>query len=282
VLGYRIFVWCIRYLGLNFAYFLLLFVSSYFVFASRKAFRAIWYFYHDRLGRNKINTLASIFRNYYLFGQVLIDKTTILAGIRHNFTFSLLGREHLLEMHDGGILISGHVGNWEVGTKTLAFLDKKINLLVFDAEHAAISQYMSDILEDRNVNFIKMGPDLSHMLEIQKALERKEIIAITGDRFVEGNKSVRVGFLGEPAAFPTGPWHIASYFKVPVSYVFAVKTSRRHYRFSATPLRRIPSLSNPMKRAELVTGPIKDYVSELEKTIRAYPLQWYNYYDFWK
>ena len=24
VLGYRIFVWCIRYLGLNFAYFLLL------------------------------------------------------------------------------------------------------------------------------------------------------------------------------------------------------------------------------------------------------------------
>jgi len=282
VVGYKIFVWSIMHLGLNFAYFLLFFVTVYFVFASKKAFGSIFYFFHIRLEQSRVKSIVSIFRNYYLLGQGLIDKTAVLAGLKDKFNFILEGKENLLEMHDGGILISGHIGNWEVGGKALDFLDKKINLVVLDGEGPAIKNYISDILTDRNVHFIKIGNDFSHLFEIKQALENKELVAFLGDRFIEGNQTVKIDFLDEPALFPLGPWHMASYFKVPVSYVFAVKESRRQYRFYATPIKIIPSVKNPKERSALVVDSIKEFVSEFERITRKYPLQWHNYFNFWK
>ena len=282
VLGYRIFVWIITYLGLNFAYSLLAFVSAYFVFASKKAFGPLYYFFHIRLNQSRVKSLISIYRNYYLLGQGLIDKTAVLSGLKDKFTFNPEGKEHLFEMQDGGILISAHIGNWEVGGKGLDILDKKINLVVLDGEGQEIKNYISDVLTDRNVHFINIGDDFSHLFKIKQALENKELIAFLGDRFIDGNQTVRINFLGEPALFPLSPWHMASYFKVPVSYVFSVKESRKQYRFYATPLKTIPYAKNPMERSAIVIDSIKEYVSEFERITLKYPLQWHNYYDFWK
>jgi predicted LPLAT superfamily acyltransferase len=282
VLGYKIFAWSIKHLGLNFAYFLLFFVTAYFLFASKKAFRSMYYFFHIRLGQSRARTITSIFRNYYLLGQGLIDKTAVLAGLKDKFKFILEGKEDLLQMQDGGILISAHIGNWEVGGKALDFINKKVSLVIIDEEGPAIREFISEVLTDRNVHFIKIGDDFSHLFKIKQALENKEIIAFLGDRFIDGNQTTRIDFLGEPALFPMGPWHMASYFNVPVSYVFAVKESRRQYRFYASPLKIIPSVKNPMERSALVRDSIKEYVSGFEKITRKYPLQWHNYYNFWK
>jgi predicted LPLAT superfamily acyltransferase len=282
VLGYRIFVWTIMHLGLNFAYFLLFFVTLYFVFASKKAFGTMYYFFHVRLKQSRLKSIISIYRNYYLLGQGLIDKTAVLAGLKDKFNFMLEGKEDLIQMQDGGILISAHIGNWEVGGKALDFLDKKVSLVIIDEEGPAIKEYISEILTDRNVHFIKVGNDYSHLFKIKEALENKELIAFLGDRFIDGNQTVEIDFLGKPALFPLGPWHMASYFKVPVSYVFAVKESRRKYRFYASPLKIVPAARNPMERSVLVMDSIKEYVSELERITRKYPLQWHNYYNFWK
>lgn len=282
VLGYRIFVWSIMHLGLDFAYFLLIFVSAYFVFASKKTFRSIFYYFHVRLGQSRVKSIISIYRNYYILGQGLIDRTAILAGLKNKFEFILEGKEDLLQMRDGGILISGHIGNWEVGSKALDFLDKKINLVIIDAEWQAIREYISNVITERNVHFIKIGDDFLHLFEIKKALENNELIAFLGDRFIDGNQTVKLDFFGEPALFPLGPWHMASYFNVPVSYVFAVRESRRKYRFYATPLKIVPYAKNPMERSAVVMDSLKEYVSEFERITRKYPLQWHNYYNFWK
>lgn len=282
VIGYKIFGWSIKYLGLNFGYFLLLFVSTYFVFASGKAYRSIFYYFNSRLKFSKFKTIISIFKNYYLFGQVIIDKTVILGGFKHKLNLHLEGKEYLQQLQDGGILISGHVGNWEVGGQVLDFLGKKINILVFDAEKQAIKNYMSGVLTDRIVNVISIGDDYSHLFEMKKVLANKEIVALHGDRFISGNKTIMIDFLGEPAPFPLGPWLLASYFRVPVSYVFAIKESRNSYRFFATPIKIVPFTKNPARREEILVDSIKEYVSELEHIVIKYPLQWYNYYDFWK
>jgi predicted LPLAT superfamily acyltransferase len=282
VIGYRIFEWSLKYLGLDFAYFLLLFVSAYFVFASGKAFQSMFYYFNKRLKFNKVKSLVSIFRNYYLFGQVIIDKTVILGGFSHRIKLNLEGKEYLRQMKDGGILISGHIGNWEVGGQVLDFMEKKINVLVFDAENQAIKNYMSEVLTDRIVSFIPIGDDFTHLMEMKRVLANKEIIAMHGDRFIGGNKTIMIDFLGELASFPLGPWLLASYFRVPVSYVFAIKESRNSYRFFATPIKMVPFTRNPARREEILIDSIKEYVGELEKVVRKYPLQWYNYYNFWK
>jgi predicted LPLAT superfamily acyltransferase len=282
VAGYRIFVWTLKTLGISFAYFLLIFVITYYLVASRKAFLTTFRFYHRVLTYGFTKSLVSVCRNYYIFGQVLIDKIAVLAGLQNNFTFDFEGEEYLRMMNDGGLLISGHVGNWEIAGQLLNRLEKNINILLFDAEHERIKGYLSEVLTGRSVRFIIIREDFSHLHEIREALARKEIIAMHGDRFMEGNKTIVVDFLGHPAPFPVGPVHLAARFGVPVSYVFAMKEKRNHYHFFATPLQVIQQSNNLGKRDEIFTLAVREYVRAFEQAVLKFPLQWFNYYDFWK
>lgn len=282
VLGYKIFVWTLKHLGISFAYFLLYFVVTYFIFASGKAFGSLYRYFRHIQGYNRIRSLFSIYRNYYIFGQVLLDKTAMLAGFQSKFTFDFEGEEYLRQMVNGGLLISGHVGNWEIAGQLLNRLEKNINILLLDAEHQQIKKYLSGVLTTRNVNFIVIKEDYSHLTDIKKAFENGEIIAMHGDRFIEGNKIMIFDFLGKPAPFPVGPVNIAARFGIPVSYVFAIKESRKHYHFYATPLRTVPFSNNLKKRDEFLREALGAFVLAFETIVKKYPLHWFNYYDFWK
>jgi predicted LPLAT superfamily acyltransferase len=185
-------------------------------------------------------------------------------------------------MHDGGLLVSAHVGNWEIAGQLLNRLEKRINIILFDAEHQQIKGYLSDVMNTRNVNFIVIRDDFSHLLEIKEALANKEIIAMHGDRFIEGNKTVTLDFMGKPAAFPIGPVNMAAKFRVPVSFVFAVKETSSHYHFYATPLHRVAFTTNLKQREDNFRDALKVYTGKFEEILRKYPFQWFNYYDFWK
>ena len=282
VLGYKIFVWTLRHLGLGFAYFLLSFVVLYFMAASGKAFGAIYRFYRNILLYSPLRSFFSIYGNYYMFGQILLDKIAMLAGFRQKFTFRFEGEEHLRSMTEGGLLVSAHVGNWEIAGQLLNRLERKVNIILFDAEHRRISSYLSDVMSERNVNFIVIRDDFSHLTEIREALGRSEIVAMHGDRHIEGNKTMSIDFMGRPALFPIGPVNMAATFGVPVSFVFAVKETRSHYHFFATPLQRVARSANPLKREAAYRSALLAYTAKFEEIVRRYPLQWFNYYDFWK
>ena len=137
-------------------------------------------------------------------------------------------------------------------------------------------------MKERNVHFIVIREDYNHLKEIQQAFASGDIIAMHGDRFIDGNKTVKLDFMGKPALFPVGPINLAARFKVPVSYVFAVKETRSHYHFFATPLYQIEFTRNLQKRELILREAVTVYVRKFEEILRRYPLQWFNYYDFWK
>jgi len=149
--------------------------------------------------------------------------------------------------------------------------------------YSEIKEYLSNIMLKNNVNFINIKNDFSHIYEINKAFENKEIVCIHGDRFVSGSKTLSTLFLGKEARFPTGPFYLAYKYDIPVSYVFAMKEKKFKYHFYATPLKKYfhPQL-NIKKRDLTIRAIISDYTSELEKIIQIYPEQWFNYYDFWE
>jgi predicted LPLAT superfamily acyltransferase len=224
----------------------------------------------------------NLYRNYYAFGQVLIDKVAAMAGFSDKFSYDFEGEEHLRSMKDGGLLISAHIGNWEIAGNLLNRLDTRFNIVMFDEEHERIKEMLSEVMVNKNVNVIVLKDDLSHLIEIRNALNNKELIAIHGDRFVEGSKTVRMDFLGKNALFPEGPFYLAAKFNVDVSYVFAMKETNSHYHFYATPAKRYGE-SGQRKMTEAMIRPImEDYLGALEKTLLKYPLQWFNYYRFWE
>ncbi|MFD2885650.1 LpxL/LpxP family acyltransferase [Chitinophaga cymbidii] len=223
--------------------------------------------------------MISVYRNYYVFGQTLIDKIVVMAGIPNRFTFHFDGEENLHQMvagGRGGILLSAHLGNWEVAGHLFTRLQTRINIVMFDGEHQRIKDYLAGITGGRHVNVIVLKDDLSHIYAIHDALSKQELVCMHADRFMEGNKTADMSFLGETARFPIGPFLLASTFRVPVSLVFAFKETSRHYHLYATE----PKVYQGAKQGGLEQS-MQDFVTVMEEKVKLYPLQWFNYYDFW-
>jgi predicted LPLAT superfamily acyltransferase len=283
LLGYKIFVTLLKNFGLKPAYFFLRFVALYFFLFSPSSFRTIYRVYRYRLKFGFLKSILFVYRNYFIFGQVLLDKTATLAGFHSKFTFDFDGEQYLREMaagNTGCMLISAHLGNFEMAGHMLERLDARVNIIMLDAEYQRIRNYLSSITQ-KSFHVIAIREDNAHVFAINTALENKEILCIHGDRFLEGSKTLEIEFLGEKARFPTGPFYLAMKYGIPVSFVFAMKEGKSHYHFYATPPKHYQQQGNMARRDEMLRTIIQDYISQVENKLRQYPEQWFNYYDFW-
>lgn len=277
VLGYKIFVFCIKNLGLWSAYFILYFVAAYFCLFARSSSKASYYYFRKRRKYSLLKSGVKIYQGYYKFGQTIIDKIAISAGLRNKFTYHFDGIDQLKELlkqQKGGILISAHIGNFEIAEHFLNELDENpaISLLTTDSEHRAIKEYLDSVTVKSKIKFIIIKNDLSHIFEINAALSRNELICITGDRYIQGAKYLTAPLLGKEAKFPAGPFLIASRLNVPVVFVYVMKETSKHYHLYAR--------TTEVKHRD-AQGLLMKYTENVAWILDKYPLQWFNYFDFW-
>ena len=278
VLGYKIFVFCIKKLGIKAAYSVLFFVAFYYFIFLKESNKQIFYYFHNRLKYSYFKSKIMVFKSYFTFGQTIIDKTAISAGLRKKFTYDFDGIEILNELlsdKKGGVLISAHIGNFEIAEHFFGEIDFdcQINLVTTDREHSEIKQYLESVTHKSSIKFIIIQDDLSHIFEINNALANNELVCFTGDRYFPGTKVLRESLLDEEASFPAGPFLIASRLNVPVIFVYVMKEANLHYHLYARK-------ANTKNRDE--KGLLKAYTENLEGMVKMYPLQWFNYFDFWK
>jgi len=277
VLGYRIFVFLIKNLGLSSAYFLLYFVATYYCFFSKNSTKSMYYYYRKRRRFSTLKSIYSIYKSYYIFGQTIIDRVAVSSGLRKNFTYDFDGIDNIkkvINKKKGGILLSAHVGNFEMARYFFTEIDKNkiIHFLTSDNERTSIKNYLESVTSKSRIKYIYISDDLSHIIEIKAALSRNEIICMSGDRYTENSKYLIQTLLGKEARFPAGPFHLASMFKVPLVFVYVMKESNLHYHLYA-------------RKANIVQNDtialLKLYAENLEWILSKYPLQWFNYFNFW-
>ena len=278
ILGYKIFIFFLKHIGVSFSYFILYFVAFYYLLFARKANRANFFYFRKIWKFGRLKSIVLAYKSYYKFGQTLLDKIAILAGFSDRYTINSVGEEHLWKLakeKNGAILISAHIGNWEIAGHFLKKLNTPVNAVMVDAEHRAIKQLMDKSMQKKKFKAIVIKDDFSHLIDLHQAIKNKEIICIHGDRFVKKveGKTYRTKFMGQYAHFPKGPFELAGRLKVPYSFVFAIKESNTHYRFFATP-GKIPTQGTEQM--------IEEYVQALEKMLYKYPEQWFNYFEFWE
>jgi len=278
--GFRIFVWVLKHAGLAPAYLLLRVVAFYFFIFSGKAFRFQYVFFRYRLGFSSWKSVLGIYKNYCWFGQTIIDRIVLMSGMNHPFRFEFEGETYLHEMvkqNRGGLLLSAHVGNWEIAGHLLRRLGTDMHIVMYDGEQQQIKDYLESITEKHSARIILIKEDLSHIYAIQEALSKNGFVCMHADRFLEGNKTLSGNLLNKSALFPAGPFLLAKTFQSPVSFVFAMKNHSFDYHFYASPS-KIYSGPKEISIPEM----LQDYCRAMESTIRKYPFQWYNYYDFWE
>lgn len=275
-LGYWFFIFFMRNLGMGFTYAFLHFVVLYFFLFSWSSSKWIYDYYRNGLHYGVGKSIVGIYRSYYVFGQVIIDKVAMASGIKERFNLTHNGSQvirDMIEHKTGGILISGHMGNWEIASHLMRNYGGVVNVVMYDEEHQKIKKHIDETTGGRKFNVIPIKDDISHVFLISKALLNKELVCIHGDRFRDGMRTLEADFLGREAQFPYGPFAIASKFDVPKTFVYGFKTGTYDYSFYAT-----PAIEGKLKPEILLT----EYVDEMDKMVRKYPHQWFNFYNFWR
>ncbi len=220
------------------------------------------------------------------FGNSLIDKIASWLGEVPHKSIEFVNRQMFLdavEKHQGGIIFASHLGNMEL-CRAMGQSEHKMKLNVLVHTHHA--ENFNRVLRKANSNVTaellqvtSVGPDTAIML--QEKITNGEMIIIVGDRLSVSNpgRNVRLDFLGKPASFPQGPFILAHLLKCPVYLLFCVKESKGysiHFESFAE------KISLPRKtREEALRRVTEAYARRLEYFAVRYPLQWYNFFDFW-
>ena len=276
--GYQFFVYTIRLLGLRCAYFFLAFIVIYFIPFAPKATKAIWKYNRQKRGLGVLKSIKELYCHYYVFGQTLIDRVAMKGGLQDRYHYEFGNYDRFLEILNGGegvVMIGAHIGCWEAGAGFFGTYGKKINIVMLDAEH----QQIKDVLEanaanEKNYNVIPLNQNIiDAMLQIKVALNNGEYICFNGDRYMEKEHVASVDFMGSEALFPLGLFKIAVKCRVPVVFYYSMREPDCTYRFLFE-----EAVIEGKVTPEKLLG---QYVKSLEKIVRKYPRQWFNFYDFW-
>ena len=268
----------LRYIDVRVLYvFVAVFVVPVCLILNRSG-KIIYRYFRRQFGYSAWKALRKTYANHYQFSQVVIDKFAMYAGKK--FKIDVEGYSHfqsLAEQEPAFIQLSSHIGNYEIAGYSLVAENKPFNALVFFGEKESVMQNRAKMFSTTNIHMIPIKSDMSHLYEIDQILGRGEILSMPSDRIIGSKKYIELDFLGGKAKFPLGPFRVATMRGLDVIAVNVMKTAAKSYKIYVTPLRYDKSATRQAQVEEL-SGL---YVKELERIIRMYPTQWYNFYDFW-
>ena len=285
VTGYKIFYVILATFGLSPAYFILRFVAFYYFLFSKPNVHIRHYFMQVH-GYSNLKARLAVYKNNFLLGQTILDKVAVMSGIKNAFKVIHVNGDMLNELTaigKGGILVSAHIGNWEVAGQGLNRLGTAFNVLMYSNEKEEVKDYMEGKMKEKKINIIAINEETkSHIIELHKAFTNNELVVMHGDRYREGAKTLTADFFGRPAKFPAGPFVMAAKFGVPLCIVFAVKTDNHTYQFSTEEPIQVNRVRGEAELERVCQELLQKYIVEVEKMVKAHPHQWFNYYDFWK
>lgn len=241
--------------------------------------RIAWHYFRRRWHYGWLKSAWMTFYNHVLFAQVVIDKFALYAGKRMHLdivNYDLF--QHLASQKAGFVILSAHIGNYEMAGYELVSDKKRFNALVYGQEKATVMEGRQGLFSGNNIRMIPIQSDMSHLFTMEKALAGGEIVSIPGDRVFGSPRTVTINLLGSPADIPVGPFSVAAMRGLDVVALNVMKTSTRGYTAYVTPLSYDKSQPRRVQVRQLADA----YASELERMLHMYPAQWFNYFEFWK
>jgi KDO2-lipid IV(A) lauroyltransferase len=218
--------------------------------------------------------VAETFANFGAFFADLLTLNRRPGADLRACVASADGEHHLdaaLVSGRGVVLLTAHLGNWELAGRLLSSRGGRTAHVVLSAEQdAALERYLR--LDGPQLRFVTRHHATS-TVGLLAALRRAELVAMQADRPSGGRGDAIVPFFGAPAAFPLGPFVLARAAGAAVVPAFCAMAPGGRYRLEIDP----PIWVKPgEEQAGLTT-----VVAALERVIRAHPTQWFNFFDAW-
>jgi len=247
--------------------------------------------YQSRLAtfqkRNSKIGLRHVYAHFYEFANSAIDKIGSWTGQIRLDSVTIHNPEivdNILDSGQGAVFIGSHLGNLElsraIGQRRTGLV---INAVVFNKHALKFQNVLNRSNPDVRLNLIHVetiGSDTAILL--QQKVEQGEAVIIVGDR-TSVNAVGRVEyvyFLGEKAPFPQGPFILAGLLECPVYLINCIREPDGYHVYHEYFAESLRFPRN--KRKVLLKQAIQRYADRLAYFCQKAPLQWFNFFDFWR
>jgi len=221
--------------------------------------------------------VQGVFRN---FAKYLVDffKVRKLSREEIDRFVKIEGIESIekcLAERAGAVLLSIHIGNWEMGGAVIGALGYPVSALVL--EHG--DKRINDLFVKQRVgNGLKVIPVGIQVKQCFRVLKNNELLAIVGDKDYTSNGEY-IDFFGKKAFIPRGPAVLSLRTGAPIVICALTREYNNTFKFKfEEPMRYAPSGD----REKDVKAFMEMYIKVFENYIRKYPDQWYAFRRVWE
>ena len=202
-----------------------------------------------------------------------------------------LGRDAVLDLFDGAdrwdvveqalakgkglIVVTGHLGNWELAGAYVAARGVPLDVIARRMSNPLFDRYLT---ETRSRIGMVVVHDAEAVRRTPRSLRDNRTVAFLADQGVLGLASTFVPFFGRPAKTPRGPAVFALRLQVPVVFGVAVRQPGGRYRLAFEPV----TVEDTGDRDRDVDAIVARYTATLERWVRRYPEQYFWHHRRWR
>lgn len=175
----------------------------------------------------------------------------------------------------GVILVSGHLGNWELGAAYVAARGLKVSAVVRGQSNKLFENYVNRSRHRLGWNTIWDGDAIRG---IPRAIRDGHVVPLLADQGVLGLSSIFVPFFGRLARTPQGPAVFALRLGAPCVVCVVTRQPDGRYRLSVEPV----EITDTGDRERDVEAIVTAYTRQLEAWVRRYPDQYLWQHRRWR
>ena len=284
-LGFWFFEIFLKLFGLKGAYFLLYGVALHYLLFDSDAVSGALSYIQRRFPLDKgfIKRRIHVYRLFVSQGKQLIDRFAILSGSKL-FDIDLNGYDKfaslLSDKNNGFILLTAHLGNWQIALTTLKKMNKPVYLMMRPEDNLAVKESLRIDGQDDFIKIISPEGYLGGVVEAMNVLSSGGIISIMGDRKY-GFEGVGATFLKDEAQLPFGAFSLAAASNLPVVVLLSAKLPGNKYIVDVSNI-LYPRYNNPKDKKEQLKKYVQEFAGILEEYTVQYPYQCFLFHDIWQ
>lgn len=221
-----------------------------------------------------------VFRN---FGRYLVEFFRMANVLDKQF---IQERVHIKNLHHfkeamargrGAIIVTAHLGNWELGGLILSMLGFPSVAVALPHKERPVNRLFNQQRESRGIKVIPTHLAIRRCLE---TLKNNEIVAIVADRDFSMN-GMMLDFFGRQAMIPKGAAVFSCKTGAAMVPCFLIRDGEEKFNlFIEEPIYPPPNQAHHIPE-ETLAALMKQHTAVIEKKIRAYPTQWLMFRPFW-
>ncbi len=246
----------------------------------RRIVRRNLQFVHPEWSQDRIQELSKrIFEN---IGVTLLEICQITSFSREDILrkVRIRGKDNLLNAiknPNGVILISAHIGNWEMAPLSIScYLQKPLVVVARELQSKAFDQWILRLRTRFGTTIIYKERALP---EMTRTLRQGKVLGLLIDQETKRSEGVDVTFFDRTISATPSAALLAIRCKSPVLPVFCIREADSRLTLVVEPpltMQRTGGL-----RADLKTN-TQIMTSAIERAVRAYPEQWFWFHKRWK